>query len=67
MTMENEQTTATITRRLVGLKTLSEIVSISEVHLRLMARQGRIPCYRPIRNYLFDPDEVVAALKKSRG
>ncbi len=51
---------------LVDLKKLSELTSIGVPALRTWASIGKIPSYKPGRKFLFDPNEVTAAIKKMR-
>lgn len=43
---------------------LSEIINIPVWTIRKMVREKRIPAYSPNnKSYLFDPEEVIAAIK----
>jgi excisionase family DNA binding protein len=50
--------------QLVTSDKLSEIIGVPIWTIRKMVREKRIPAYSPSKkSYLFDPDEVIAAIK----
>lgn len=54
-------------KKLVNVKELEKIISIPAWTIRKMVRLGVLPAYRPGgRDYLLDPDEVIATIKKSK-
>ncbi len=50
--------------KLVNSDTLSDIIGVPVWTIRKMVREKQIPAYSPSKKYfLFDPDEVIAAIK----
>jgi len=51
--------------KLVNSTQLSEIIGVPVWTIRKMVREKQIPAYSPSKKYfLFDPDEVIAAIKE---
>lgn len=50
---------------LLNVKKLSERISTPAYTIRQWAREGRIPAYKVGKSYLFDIEEVIAAIKKN--
>jgi len=48
---------------LLNVQKLSERISVPAYTIREWAREGRIPGYKAGKVWLFDPDEVISAIK----
>ena len=48
---------------LLNVKKLSESISVPAYTIREWAREGKIPAYKAGKSWLFDPEEVIAAIK----
>lgn len=50
---------------LLSVKKLAERINISEYNIRQYAREGKIPSYKMGKKWLFDPVEVITAIKNN--
>jgi len=52
-----------MSKSFIRIHKLSKLLDTPEYTLRQWAREGKIPAYKPSRDYLFDPDEVEQAIR----
>ena len=50
----------------LNVKELSKKICLPEFTIRKLAREKKIPAYQITRNYLFDYDEVIIAIKNNK-
>ena len=54
-----------MSKLLVTAVELADLISVPAQTIRKLAREGRIPGYRPgNRQWIFDPEEVVDSIKR---
>ena len=53
--------------RFLNVEELSEVLHLHPVTVQEMAREKRVPAFKVGRHWLFDLDEVLAALGKKEG
>ena len=51
-------------KKLITVKELASIISVSAFTIRKLARERKMPCCHFGKKYLFDPEEVIRFIKE---